>query len=1114
MRYKFRHLLLAATVLMLVARTAFPVIAQDPTGSIRGTVKDEQGAVIQNAAITVTNKATGDVRKSNTGGDGIFQVSALLPGDYEVKIEAQGFATQILNLLVQVGNTSSGDTSLRAGAPDEIVDVTAEAPIIDKQNFKIDGVVTRQKIDALPLNGRNFLQLAALEPGVSVSTSNPGNANNLFNVSIGGAPSALTRITVDGGSVLDYVTGGAAQNFSTETIQEFQISTFNFDLATGVTGVGAVNIVSRTGTNDFHGNAFVYFRDDSIAAVPTLQQGAPDFRRYQYGGSFGGPIKKDRALFFGNVEWLDQDAVFSTRHQASAGFRGISQFDIINPSPYDGVVANIRFDFPGFINDKNTLFARYSYDNNDTFGPTGANTLPSNWRVNSNADHNIQTGLTTLLNQNVVNDFRFNYQRIRNDSLLPEESDCPSSNPGCIGRGGAFIQVLGSNLNLGNNVNAPQNRILDRYQFRDDMNWQKGAHRLRFGAEWEHDYGKGGWAFLDPALLILHDPASVIATNAAIDQFLPAAIAAQLRIPISPAFTDPNIPITLQDILNLPLAVAVVGLGNPEQPPPFNQSTARQSNRYRFYAQDSWQVRSDFTFTFGASYQYETNLFNHDLPKPELLRLLIGDLNPSPKDKNNIAPSIGFAWDVGGNGKTVIRGGGGIYYDTTLFVTRLRERATIGPAGNGRSQLFGSSYANTVSFPCFAAPGVPCSAVLPPPFNLITPGIGAGLDFRVIPTKFTGQNFLDIFGAQNTALLAQLEALGGSGVTNIELLKTGTDILDPGNVTPYSEQVSIGVQHQLKGNMAVSADFVMRNRLHTLSGNLDYNLFNRAPDLGGPVIPRCVGAQASDPSALCSTGPISILSTNGREQYKALLVKLDKRFSNRYQFTASYALSTLKSHHTGENLTNYFGNFGYDGADARHRFTFSGVLDLPWGFQTSLISHFSTKGPFNARLPSDIDINGDGTGGDVLPGLEINSLNRGVDKADLQTLVNQFNASLPALADENGIPRDADGTPIPPLFLPPDFTLGDFFQFHDVRVTKSFKFAERYELQGIFEVFNVFNNANLGGFSTSLDKGSLSSTGQLIAPTTFRFAQPTNRAGQNFGSGGPRALQFAARFTF
>src|SRR5215813_840837 len=239
--------------------------------------------------------------------------------------------------MVQVGNTTNGDAALRVGTKEEIVEIQAEAPQIDKTNYKIDGVIGRQKIDALPLNGRNFLQLALLEPGVGVTASYPGAQNNLFNVSVGGAPSSLTRLTVDGGSILDPVCGGAAQNFSTETIQEFQISTFNFDLSTGVTSVGAINIVSRTGTNDFHGSAFLFFRDHSISALPTFFRPSenfdPFFRRYQYGGAIGGPIKKDRIFFFGNYERLDQTSAIST---VVTGFPASSALNNVTSSPCKG----------------------------------------------------------------------------------------------------------------------------------------------------------------------------------------------------------------------------------------------------------------------------------------------------------------------------------------------------------------------------------------------------------------------------------------------------------------------------------------------------------------------------------------------------------------------------------------------------------------------------------------------------------------------------------------------------------------------------------------------------------------------------------------------------------
>ena len=1114
MHIKFKRLALTVTVLTLVARMTLPVLAQNPTGSIRGTVTDQQGAVIQNATVIVTSKATGDSRKVSTGGDGIYAVENLHAGEYDVRIEAAGFATQNLtSLSVQTGSTSSGDVSMRAGGAGEVVDVVAEAPIIDKQNYKIDGVITRQKIDALPLNGRNFLQLALLEPGVGVSTSAPGNANSLFNVSIGGADSALTRLTVDGGSILDPVTGGAAQNFSTESIQEFQISTFSFDLSTGVTSVGAINIVSRTGTNSFHGNAFLFYRDHSFAAIPTFFRPDavfdPFFRRYQYGGSVGGPIKKDRAFFFTNFEKLNQKSAESA---FITGAPVLAKLNNSFTSPYNGYLLNVRGDFK--ISDKNNVFGRFSRDDNSAFAPNGTNRLPSNWRDNRNKDNNMQGGLTTVFSQNIVNDVRFNYQRINNTSDLPSDSQCPPSDPRCIGLRGVQVQVNNSNIVLGNETSAPQNRILDRYQTSDNLNWQKGAHRIRFGGEWEHNYGKGSWDFFNPALIVLHDPRDVETQNAglaaAINALVPAPFrplaTASLIIPLPASLqTGSTLPVSLADILQIPFIAGVAGVGDKIQPPSFHQSIARQGNRYRFYGQDSWLVKPGFTFSFGASYQYETNLGNHDLDHPELLRSLIGDLGRSKKDKNNFAPSAGFAWDFKNDGKTVIRGGAGIYYDTILFVTRLLERPLLGPAGDGRLSIPTAFFTNTNVFPR-----------LPPGFgalnlfsNAINPAVGARLDlqnnsqvpgFPTLPSKFTGQNLLDALNGQVPPLQALLSQGAANGFSSIQFVKTsqlpGT-LLDPNLETPYSEQFTLGVQRQLRGNMAISVDFVQRNRVHVTQGlaaAIDYNHFRRSAARGGPVLPTCTAAQAVDPTAICANGPIFIINSVDRNRYRALLVKMDKRFSSRYQFTASYALSSLTGYFlkngTPEDADAWFKTSGPLAPDARHRFTFSGLVNLPWDFQASLIAVYSSKNPFNARVGGTVDLDGDGQGGDTLPGLKINDLGRGTSKEELFTLVNQFNANVAA----------PSAGAIKPVVLPTKFDFGDDFQSEDVRISKIFRFKERYAVEAIVEVFNIFNISNLAGFGQTLNSN---------------FGQPSLRLGQGgFGTGAPRALQFAGRFTF
>ncbi|MFN7622408.1 MAG: carboxypeptidase regulatory-like domain-containing protein, partial [Acidobacteriota bacterium] len=346
---------------------------QAPSGTVRGTVTDPSKSVLANATITAKNRSTGAERVVTTGTDGTFLIGNLIPGEYELRIVMTGFKTVVVAVTVQIGETLTLDTPLEIGQTTETVVVSSDAvTAINTTDFKIDGVISRKKVDGLPLNGRNFLQLASLEPGVKVSTGNPGEYNNLFNVSIGGGESSLTRLTVDGANIVDPVNGSAGQNFSVESVQEFQISSFNFDLSTGVTSVGAVNIVSRTGGNEYHGTAFAFYRDNHMAAYPTLNRIAsnpnPFFRRLQAGFALGGPIIKDKLVFFTNVERLNQTSNYSTIHTGSPVFR---QFDAISSSPYKGWLTNGRLDYT--INSKNTAFLRFSSDDNSVVAPETQN---------------------------------------------------------------------------------------------------------------------------------------------------------------------------------------------------------------------------------------------------------------------------------------------------------------------------------------------------------------------------------------------------------------------------------------------------------------------------------------------------------------------------------------------------------------------------------------------------------------------------------------------------------------------------------------------------------------------------------------------------------------------
>lgn len=1098
MHNKFKLLLLTVALLTFAVRTTIPVMAQNPTGAIVGVVKDQQGAVIQNASVTVTNKATGAVRTANTGGDGIYGVDNLPAGDYEIKLEAQGFATQNVTTIVHIGRTTSGDASLRAGAKNEVVDVVAEAPIIDKLNFSIDGVINRTQVDKLPLNGRNFLQLASIEPGVSVAAvDNPGSSpNNFFRVSIAGASQALTRISVDGATINDRVTGGTSQNFSLETVEEFQISTFNYDLSTSTTSAGSVNVVSRSGSNAFHGSAFMYYRDHNLSAYPLLKRDArtadPFFARRQMGGSIGGPIKKDRAFFFFNGEYNNQDSVVLVNNNHPIW----SKFDGAFTQPLTFKTTNIKLD--GRLNDKQNAFVRFSTDNNHNVNADGT-TMRSFWVPTRNVSTQILGSLISVFTPSLVNDFRYSYSFYSGRLKIPTTQDCPDP-VACIGLGGPqTFTTLAPQFIIGNNINVPQNRVLRTYQMTDTLNWQKGSHRLRFGGDWEHFYGVGSWAFLEPSLNVPYDPLHLLALVAGTTGPVQGAILGYYNslpasVRLNATGTAPlnsTIP-TYADILQLPIYTFLTGIGDSGQPQAFNLQTASHNNRIRAFFADQWRVSSRLTLDYGVAYSIETNILNHDLDRPKILApLLGGDLSAPKRDKNNFDPSLGFAWDVKGDGKTVIRGGAGVYHDANLFWTRLNERAYVGPSGNGRSIVPASFY---------------------------------GLD-RQNPTTFITSIFTNtvLTGAKLNAILPALRAATlaqfGSGkdlsVRGVELLKTTGDknlggIFSPDTVSPYAISVSAGIQRQLASNLVVSGDFVMRRSLHF--GGLHNTMIvdqNHFFAKNGPVIPACVGAQAADPKALCSTGSIAVSHSAANYRYTGLHVKVNKRFSDRYSFTASYALSKYTGFNSVGNgpinTNNFHEGDDYQGADRRHRLTFSGFVDLPTykgdsgfargalnGWQLGLIMPWISSPPL-ANLINNVDLDGDGINTLILPGGTFNGFGTRYGADGLRDLVKQFNANFAGKLTSRG-------QPIPVITLPAVIDNGDTFMSQDVRLTRNISITEKLNLQLIGEVFNVLNISNLAGYSGILNAAN--------------YAQPTTRAGGTFGSGGPRAFQLAARLQF
>jgi hypothetical protein len=487
----------------LVAFLSSPLLAQISTGSIAGTVTDRVAGVLTKAAVTVTNRATGAARTTQTGNEGAFSVPSLQAGEYDVLIEAQGFQPTVTTVVVATGTTTSVRIQLEVSTRTEAITVTGVSPLVDLESNKVQGLVGRQQIENLPLNGRSFLNLAALQPGVTVVIGNPAQFNAQFNVSVLGAPASRTAITVDGGNVRNPIEGGTGQNFSQEVVQEFQISTANFDLSTGIAAFGAINVVTRSGTNEFRGAGYSYYRNHNMAAYPSLARNSltddPDFSRGQAGFVLGGPIRKDKFHFFASYEYTNQNGVYVVQPD----LRSVASFGTQAKAPYKGRQLSGRADYR--FNARHTLFARYSHDGNTNSGPFGTPVPPSNFVSNKNYVDQQLVGITSILSGSLVNDFRFSHMYWRNRNEPAGCSGDPNGN--CIGSNGPEIFYLSSvNFSLGNNFNSPQGRDFHRYPISDNLTWQKNSHQVKFGGEWERVNSVGYWGFFDPARVYLLSP--------------------------------------------------------------------------------------------------------------------------------------------------------------------------------------------------------------------------------------------------------------------------------------------------------------------------------------------------------------------------------------------------------------------------------------------------------------------------------------------------------------------------------------------------------------------------------------------------------------------------------
>jgi hypothetical protein len=1040
--------------------------AQTPTGSVTGVVVDSTGAVVVGARISIVNRETGLTRDVSTSAEGSFGTPSLPPGQYLVAGEAAGFRRIALVVDVEAGTTTTVDLQLAVGDLNETVTVSGTGALIHRDHHQIGGVVSRDQIESLPLNGRNFLDLARLEPGV---TSPVRGTNNRLFVSVLGSGNQFiprvgyTRVTVDGANIGSIGGIGSSVYVSQEAVQEFQLTTVNFDPATSLTSTGAVNIVTRSGGNTAHGSGFYFYRDDNLSAYPGLRRDIrnpdPHFERSQFGGALGGPARKDRIFFFASYERHDQQGVTSV--QPAAAFPDFAPLLGIFPNR---TVAN---QFTGRIDarldPRHNVFLRYTHDDNRAFAPLGssdtANVLPSGWsRVRNRVDQGL-LALTSVLTSSLVNDLRLSYFFLDSREAPASTGDC--ANAHCVGVGAPRITIANAGLILGK---AREGSLVgERVQTTNRLAWEKGPHRLRFGFDWEHARHTTSIVNREPAALTLFSPSQVRQLN--------------------PTISLPRSFSTLEDILQLPLRGYEIGLG-PGEIPQRGFERYRVFDVYRLYAGDVWHLTSRLTVNGGLAWAYEPNALNHDLTKPLLLVPILGSdgLNAPTPPRTNFSPTLGFAWTATDDARTVVRGGIGRFFDplgTSVNSVHLsNERLALLPVGTGR--------------------------VVIPGTNILWNG--TVLDFPR-PSSFSGAALVSILEPIRTAQLPLLKFDNRDfTVRNIDQAKFAQNLYDPSYSAPYAIHASLGVQRELTREIALSADLVWKHFVNTFLLGVDYNRWGSRE---GPVIPACTPQQRSDERAMCSNGNLYFDTTMGRARYKGLLLRIEKRLSDGNQFQVSYALGSYVGSNgtttgtvegtggraTGFNNDRWFENYGPLPTDLRHVLNVSGVQALPWGFQAAFNLSAYGREPFSAWV-STVDFNGDGTQDDLLPGTTVNQFGRGLDEADLETLVHRYNAEIAGRA----VMINGTAAVAPALSLPSNYSFGDAFFTIDARLTRTFRIPACARISLIGEVFNLLNTANLVGYSGALN--------------TAGFGQPAGRFTSIFGSGGPRAFQLAVRFAF
>jgi hypothetical protein len=1001
-------------VAMTVLGVGPPSYAQTraTTADLVGVIRDTTEGVLPGATVMATNVDTNQSRTTVSGADGRYSIPALPPGIYEVRVALSGFTEEVRqNIQLPLGSLVELNITLGIAGTTENIRVIAEAPVVDTQKTTVATVVSQEQIEHLPIDGRNFISFAVITPAVSTDATPQQGASATSGLTFAGQRARSNNITVDGLSNNDPAVGSVRATFSQEAVREFQVLTNSYTTEFGNATGGVLNIVTRSGTNRFAGNAFVFVRHDALNAKGHFEQVDPfgrpihmekaPYRQEQFGATLGGPIRKDKTFFFVSAEELRISATNLVTIDDSTivphPFSGTplgTPAQILRAAGFPIETGNVGYDANNTqvltkidhqLPQSQNLMIRFNLGDelNENIEPFGGITARSRAAALDSRDIVVAASHTSVFSSSSVNEFRF--QRAYRDQLV--RSLDPSCGGPCLAsqQGGPTLEVAGY-ASVGRQRFTPQTRTTALWQMLDVASVSKGSHLFKagFDFQWTQDLTEG------PALPLHFGGRYIFQSLPSIPGLLPTSVN-----PIQAV------------ALGLP-AVYVQGYGD--------ETDTYSNGSLALFVQDDWRITSRLTLKYGVRYQQQhwKDLTYSAAGYPGTFGI--------PADNNNVAPRVAAAWDVSGDRKTSVHAAYGLFFDQTL--TALPAVADL---------LDGDDHVRTLvlTFPASLAAWNTMGRRLPEP----------------APGTFTSLKYL----------------------------------IDPGLETPYAGHGSVGVDRELPGQMAATLSVVYA-RGYKQVGTLDYNPI--MPSLGPGRRPQDINGVAG------SSASILQLTTFGETWYKALTASLMRRYANRFQLMVSYSLSKAEDTSTdfqsafipqqngqGRNPDDVNGlPLGFDprsergpsSQDQRHRFVASGVFGTPAGLQISSIVTFASGRPYT--ILAGADLNRDGNGGAFPP----DRARRDLSKES--SSVGRNSGAMPGQAVVN------------------------------LRVSRRFPLGRTIYMNGIFEVFNLFNRTNF------IETNNLSSAfiwGIGPYPTT-----PLPGFGRFTQAGPPRQIQLAMKIGF